>query len=112
VTGFEPATPWSQTRWHDSKNATKQGGYIKQQQALPPKLPKANETGPQPILEEHGKKNRKTKRLTVSGDADDGPSAPTNFAAAVAGIFALPLTDAEKAEAVRRLLATQDKKGV
>jgi hypothetical protein len=32
------------------------------------------------------------------------PAPETNFAAAVASIMALPLTDSEKAEAVRRLL--------
>jgi hypothetical protein len=32
-------------------------------------------------------------------------NADSHFAAAVAGIMGLPLTDAEKAEAIRRLLA-------
>jgi hypothetical protein len=45
--------------------------------------------------------------VTETGTTDPTGTKPTDFATAVASIMALPLTDAEKAECVRRLLAGQ-----
>jgi hypothetical protein len=66
-------------------------------------------------------------RAVCSADAENGCAKHANgsdassargsdggdgrFAEAVAAVMRLPLTDAEKAEAVRRLLADQDAKG-
>ena len=67
--------------------------------------------------EEAGRKARKAKLKTAATTtaipADDGNrrQPTTDFAQQVAGIMALPLTDAEKTDCIRRLLAAQPLKG-
>jgi len=49
-----------------------------------------------------------TERCTDAADTGGAGAAGGHFAAALAMIATLPLTDAEKAEAVRRLLAADE----
>ena len=51
--------------------------------------------------------SRCTNGCTSEPENHHEPTRPGDFAAALAMIATLPLTDAEKAEAVRRLLGTQ-----
>ena len=106
----------------NSEIAEKQGSFFLRPLLLDQILDQSDENGPRKQAEEYGRKARKTKRRTGSGNAQTRqtrlptearssngepplPKQGIDFAAAVAGIFALPLSDAEKAEAVRRLLA-------
>jgi len=55
--------------------------------------------------QEHPSKPSGKARVSAQGGTDSGTvNANSGFADAVAGVMRLPLSDAEKAEAVRRLL--------
>ena len=75
----------------------------------------STENGSAKRAEEAGRKARKAKLKTAATTtaipADDGNrrQPTTDFAQQVAGIMALPLTDAEKTDCIRRLLAAQTK---
>jgi hypothetical protein len=85
--------------------------YTREDSNLQPPVPKTGETTPQPVKRHHVvttpsevfpsvcPRTPKTDHEPV-----DSPPSGDGFAAAVAAVMALPLSDDEKAEAVRRLL--------
>jgi hypothetical protein len=58
--------------------------------------------------EHHAKAPEKSGALVERGTESGTPRADFGFAEAVAAVMRLPLSDAEKAEAVRRLLERKD----
>ena len=109
------------------KTLPNKGGTSKPHKHLDQILDRRDENGPQEQAEGDGRKARKgnskkaarrdveaTSKAVAPAVVGTQAQAPATFTFAqqVAGIFALPLSDAEKAEAVRRLLASQTEKGV
>ena len=94
-----------------SRSKTPKNKTLSQDPANPWTIPWTGSTGnaSPKQAEGGGRKARKPKpKSAVTTPATVEPS--TDFAQQVAGIFALPLTDSEKADCIRRLLATQSRK--
>ncbi len=89
---------------------TKQGNFARSGNPLDQSLDRLDENASRKRVEGGGRKARKAKPTTAIPDDDDNRrQPPTDFAQQVAGIMALPLTDAEKTDCIRRLLAAQTK---
>ena len=93
----------------------KQGLFARSGKPLDHSLDRLDENASPKRAEGGGRKARKSKLKTAATTtaipADDGNrrQPTTDFAQQVAGIMSLPLTDAERAECIRRLLAKQQK---
>ena len=123
ATGFEPATSWSQSKWQCLESSTNQGNSERVPPACPTACPDGTLSlsliGSEMTGREVGKARARSATtdaatkaaLSVSASTASTPvsgatPAATDFGKALAMIAMLPLTDAEKAEAVRRLLGT------
>ena len=115
MTGFEPATSASRTHQRCPETATNQAFLALPTLPLDHSLDRLDENVSAKRAEGGGRKAQKSKlktpATTTAIPADDGNrrQPTTDFAQQVAGIMSLPLTDAERAECIRRLLAKQQK---